>query len=216
MRRRRVDHVGISRGLRGSAENGVARKWSSPSFSRSSSSSLLPSSLMSFPRTRPRRALPRSPWSCRARAEQPPARCRRRFQHAAVASPHAVADTRLSQTCSGCPCPRRPRCPPHSLAAALRALHPAPSHHPTPLPTPWPYSKPELRHISGRLSCMPTVLLLTAARVLIVPSCFAGGLAVRAAVDDVGGGGRRLGGSELRQRAGAAAAGGSSSRSGRC
>jgi len=70
LRRRRVDHVGISRGLRGSAENGVARKWSSPPFSRSSLSSLLPSSLMSFPRTRPRRALPRSP--CPSRPLAPP------------------------------------------------------------------------------------------------------------------------------------------------
>ena len=54
LRRRRVGHVGISLGRRGSAENGVERKWSSPPSFRSSSSSLLLSSLMSFPRTRRR------------------------------------------------------------------------------------------------------------------------------------------------------------------
>jgi hypothetical protein len=84
------------------------------------------------------RALPRSPWSCRARAEQPPARWRRRFLRRSRLAPRRGRHMRLFRTCSGCPSPRRPRCPPRSLAAALRAPHPAPSHLPTPLPTPWP------------------------------------------------------------------------------
>ena len=57
---------------------------------------------------------------------------------------------RLFQTCSGCPCPLRPRCPPHSLASDLRAPHPAPSHLPTPLPMPWPFSSALRRHHGGR------------------------------------------------------------------
>ena len=84
------------------------------------------------------RALPRSPWSCRARAEQPPARWRRRFLRRSRLAPRRGRHMRLFRTCSGCPSPRRPRCPPRSLAAALRAPHPAPSHLPTPLPPPWP------------------------------------------------------------------------------
>ena len=68
---------------------------------------------------------------------------------------------------------------PRPSALPMPTLHP---YHPTPLPIPWPYSKPELRHIPWkvlvrvrvpwRFSCMPAVLLLTAARVLIAPSCF--------------------------------------------